>query len=136
MAFKPSNLATPEFVFKFVELVFTFIVFMIFRVGNSGNVFVWSFNDNDNIFGIMTSAGFFFFTIILLFGIALGDNAKMTLFLFNIFGFLFFIALGSRIIDVTRGSATADGMGAMAILTSFLYLLDVVFVLRGIVKKE
>ena len=26
----------------------------------------------------MTCAGFFFFTIILLFGIALGDNAKMT----------------------------------------------------------
>merc|ERR1711931_126683 len=103
---------------------------MLFRVGNSGAVFPWGtllvpIVNDDTIFGIMTSVGFFFFTIILMFGIALGDNAKMTLFLFNIFGFLFFIALGSRIIDVTRGSATADGMGAMAILTSFLYLLDV-----------
>merc|ERR1711976_391348 len=41
MGFKPSNLATPAFVFKFVELVFVFIVFMIFRCGSSGDLFFW-----------------------------------------------------------------------------------------------
>merc|ERR1712002_948766 len=100
---------------------------MLFRVGADGDILAWGTNENDAIFGIMTSTGFFFFTIILFLGIALGDNAKMSLFLFNLCGFFFFIALGSRQIYVWRKEfkgqykSTADGMGAMAILTSFLY---------------
>ena len=56
-----------------------FIVFMIFRVGGSGStVFPWG-NDNDSsIFGVMTSVGYFYFIIILLVGIAMGDNNKFT----------------------------------------------------------
>merc|ERR1711872_213747 len=41
MAFAVKNLVTKAFVMKFVELVFVFIVFMMFRVGDSGNMFHW-----------------------------------------------------------------------------------------------
>jgi len=224
MGFKPSNLATPAFVFKFVELVFVFIVFMIFRCGASGDIFYWgigpyptpaptptasstitttptttttttpseakqskanisdansqaltqnsvpaqgntsdssvkkknekmdknpTYNDvykmseraeNDLVFGIMTSAGYFYITIILMVGIVLGDNARMSLFLFNLFGFLFFIAIGSEQIDIaghhSQGKHTANGMGAMAILTSFVFLVDTVFVVRDLASNK
>lgn len=62
------------------EQVMVFIVFMIFRVGGPDNhVFDWGLNDIDfSIFGIMTSVGYFYFIIILLVGIAMGDNNKFT----------------------------------------------------------
>merc|ERR1711944_155102 len=41
MAFEAKNLVTKAFVMKFVELVFVFIVFLMFRVGDSGNMFHW-----------------------------------------------------------------------------------------------
>jgi len=220
MGFKPSNLATPAFVFKFVELVFVFIVFMIFRCGASGDIFYWGIGpsayptpaptptassttttttpassekpnkantsdansqaltqnsvlaqgntsdssvkkknetmdknptynsfykmteraENDLVFGIMTSAGYFYITIILMAGIVLGDNARISLFLFNLFGFLFFIAIGSEQIDIagqhSQGKHTANGMGAMAILTSFVFLVDTVFVVRDLASNK
>ena len=73
------------------------------------------------------------------------------MFLFNFFGFLFFIAMGSEQIDaykhapyvslqmllssaagvnfvfIFQGVAKARGMGSMAILTSFVFLVDTVF---------
>ena len=57
-----------------------FIVMMIFRVGGSGSIQVFSWGDdvNTSIFGIMTSVGYFYFIIILLVGIAMGDNNKYT----------------------------------------------------------
>lgn len=57
-----------------------FIVFMIYRVGGpSANVFGWGVGDTDMaIFGIMTSVGYFYIVIILLIGIAMGDNNKFT----------------------------------------------------------
>ena len=53
---------------------------MIFRVGGSGSIQVFSWGDdvNTSIFGIMTSVGYFYFIIILLVGIAMGDNNKFT----------------------------------------------------------
>ena len=67
------------------------------------------------IFGVMTSAGYFFFVIILIIGIVMGDNnhkftvmrtwnksakkIEFQLMLFNFFGFLFFIAIGSERIN-------------------------------------
>jgi len=96
--------------------------------------------ENDLVFGIMTSAGYFYITIILMVGIVLGDNARMSLFLFNLFGFLFFIAIGSEQIDIaghhSQGKHTANGMGAMAILTSFVFLVDTVFVVRDLVSNK
>merc|ERR1711936_558414 len=41
MAFAAKNLVTKAFVMKFVELVFVFIVFLMFRIGDSGNMFHW-----------------------------------------------------------------------------------------------
>merc|ERR1712150_354313 len=41
MAFEAKNVLNKHFVFKFVEFVFIFIVFMIFRVGDHGNIFYW-----------------------------------------------------------------------------------------------
>ena len=64
------------------EQVMVFIVFMIFRVGGpaeTNHLFGWGLGDIDfSIFGIMTSVGYFYFIIILLVGIAMGDNNKFT----------------------------------------------------------
>ena len=59
-----------------------FIVFMIFRVGGpsgASHVFGWGIGDVDTgIFGTLTSVGYFYIIIILLIGIAMGDNNKFT----------------------------------------------------------
>jgi len=207
MAFEAKNVLNKHFVFKFVEFVFVFIVFMIFRVGNGGDIFYWGLgplppttttttstitttttpaiatskaqtgfernifldkllhskvaedkesfkssdcvlnerDENDLVFGIMTTLGYWyvkiskiysgiisarFITIILMIGLLLGDRPKMTILLFNVFGFLFFLSIGSEQIARYRGKEgkhTANGMGAMAILTSIVYLVDSVF---------
>merc|ERR1719471_1792682 len=85
--------------------------------------------EDDLVIGIMTSAGYFFILIILMVGIALGDNEDNgmvhTLLLFNFFGCLLFMAIGAEQIHVyrnaTSGKSTANGMGAMAILTSLIF---------------
>jgi len=87
-------------------------------------------DENDLVFGIMTTVGYWFITIVLMIGLLLGDRPKMTILLFNIFGFLFFLSIGSEQIARYRGREgkhTANGMGAMAILTSIVYLVDSVF---------
>merc|ERR1712038_1131964 len=189
MAVEAKNVMNQHLVFKFVELVFVFIVFMIFRVGDGGNIFFWGLgplpptttttttatttptttttttntsfernifleklfhskagadkesfkssdcvlnerDENDLVFGIMTTVGYWFITIVLMIGLLLGDRPKMTILLFNIFGFLFFLSIGSEQIARYRGREgkhTANGMGAMAILTSIVYLVDSVF---------
>ena len=43
------------------------------------------------------------------------------------FGFIFFIAIGSKIIAVAHGNTKADATGAMSIITSFVYLADAAF---------
>ena len=48
MGFSGSNLVTKHFIFKFVELVFIFIVFMIFRCGSSGAIFFWGKGTGEN----------------------------------------------------------------------------------------
>jgi len=89
--------------------------------------------ENDLIFGVLTSVGYFFITIVLMIGIVMGDKQKYTMLLFNLFGFLFFISIGSEQInvysrkDINSGKSRARGMGAMAILTSFTFLVDTVF---------
>ena len=42
------------------------------------HVFPWGSDTDSSIFGIMTSVGYFYFIIILLAGIAMGDNNKFT----------------------------------------------------------
>jgi len=83
------------------------------------------------VFGVLTSVGYFFITIVLMIGVVMGDDQKYTLFLFNFFGFLFFIAMGSEQIDAYKhapyGVAKARAMGSVAILTSFVFLVDTVF---------
>ena len=109
MGFAPSNLASKKFILKFVELVgylhqyqkekfreksmknvheqvMVFIVMMLFRLGGSSqvqgsHVFPWGSDTDSSIFGIMTSVGYFYFIIILLIGIAMGDNNKFTVWL-------------------------------------------------------
>merc|ERR1712215_246600 len=41
MGFRPNNLMTKAFIMKFVELFFVFIVFLLFRVGQGGDIFYW-----------------------------------------------------------------------------------------------
>eukprot|EP00092_Neocalanus_flemingeri_P029445 GFUD01031972.1.p1 GENE.GFUD01031972.1~~GFUD01031972.1.p1 ORF type:complete len:214 (-),score=53.80 GFUD01031972.1:33-674(-) len=96
--------------------------------------------ENDLIFGILASVGYFYITIVLMIGILMGDRQKFTMFLFNAFGFLFFIAIGSEQIDVYKkmptGKSKARGMGAMAILTSFTFLVDTVFSVMDIMNGD
>jgi len=220
MGFRPSNVMTKAFIMKFVELFFVFIVFLLFRVGQKGDIFYWGAGpqyppttsttttpttttpttttpttttpttpnpttttptttttttptstatnppskkiwhespfgiaesapgyhavpyvgaeleltesaENDLIFGVLTSVGYFFITIVLMVGILMGDKQKFTMLLFNLFGFLFFLALGSRQVHVYRhmdsGKSKARGMGAMAIMTSFTFMVDTIF---------
>merc|ERR1711970_1322991 len=42
--------------------------------------------ENDLVFGVLTSVGYFFITIVLMIGVIMGDDQKYTLFLFNFFG--------------------------------------------------
>ena len=77
-------------------------------------------DENDLVFGIMTTVGYWFITIVLMIGLILGDRPKMTviniysflksslrlyiqILLFNIFGFLFFLSIGSEQIARYRG---------------------------------
>jgi len=145
MAFAAKNLVTKAFVMKFVELVFVFIVFLMFRVGDSGNMFHWGTGfltitdsppipstatpppttstvttvptttsqsttkqfdqhidvhssvgregmdpyiaglpvyderpENDLVFGVLTSVGYFFITIVLMIGVIMGDDQRYT----------------------------------------------------------
>ena len=80
-------------------------------------------DENDLVFGIMTTVGYWFITMVLLIGLVLGDRPKITvighfvkrtdveiqsslqIFLFNIFGFLFFLSLGSEQIARYKGAS-------------------------------
>ena len=83
---------------------------MLFRVGQNGDAFYWGTGaaaiseraENDLIFGILTSVGYFYITIVLMVGIALGDRQKFTVMTDNlsstdypIFSFYSSIHLGS-----------------------------------------
>ena len=53
-------------------------------------------------------------------------------FLFALTGFVFFMAVGANVIDATRkvtglNHAAYNGFGSMCIITSFVFLVDVVF---------
>merc|ERR1712012_383855 len=45
MGINASNIVNKPFIFKFVELVFIFIVFLIFRCGQGGDIFLWGSGD-------------------------------------------------------------------------------------------
>jgi len=148
MAFEAKNVMSKKFIMKLVELFFVFIVFLLFRVGQNGDAFYWGTGaaaiseraENDLIFGILTSVGYFYITIVLMVGIALGDRQKFTLLLFNSFGFLFYLSLGSEHISVNSDRPTdkprANAMGAMAILTSFTFLVDSVFSVLDVMNED
>jgi len=97
-------------------------------------------DENDIIFGSFTVVGYFFINIILLVGVLAGDGSNIIMCLFNIFGFLLFLSLGSEQIDIykhhTGDKSMAYGMGSMAILTSFIYLADSIFLLLDIHQKS
>lgn len=83
------------------------------------------------VLGVMTSTGYLFVVLILMVGVAMGDTGPYTMLFFNLFGFLFYVAVGSAQIAFYRneerpqtGKHTAFSMGAMSILTSFSFLVD------------
>merc|ERR1711892_916076 len=208
-----SGVEVRAFIMKFVEFVMVFIVFLLFRCGDSGNMFHWGtgpqYNgattpttnmtttttttttttnmnttpdpttdpttdtpegfaedklskfaamesyprprlspdftyseraENDLVFGTMTSTGYLLFIIIIMLGMMMGDKMPFTLILFNFFGFLFYIAMGSEQIDAyhgaQQGKSMARGMGAMSILTSFVFLVDTVFTVLDLRSSE
>jgi len=151
MGFQASNFTSRAFLMKIVQLFFVFIVFMIFRLADSGDSFHWGNGplvgteraENDMILGILTSTGYFFIVLVLMVGIVMGDTSKFSLCLFNLFGFLFYLSAGSSQIYVYRsqhrphtGKHKADAMGAMAILTSFTFLVDTVWSAMDIMRGE
>jgi len=52
--------------------------------------------------GTMTATTYFFIILVLMIGILFGDKAKYQMLLFNTFGFLFYIGIGSSQIDIWR----------------------------------
>jgi len=116
--------------------------------GDGGHLFGWglgvAYMDYDlAILGIMTSAGYLFIVVVAIVGMALGDKAQVQNFLFNVFGFLFFISIGSCQIDAWSSDLLngkykdmALSMGSMAIITSIVFLVDTVFSALGIMKND
>merc|ERR1712130_206875 len=156
MNFQIKNATSRIFLMKAIQLLFAFIVLMIFRCGYKGNVLYWGEGpelqkldmreraENDLVMGTMTATTYFFIILILMIGLLFDDKAKYQLLLFNIFGFLFYIGIGSSQIDIWRSKYkpifttlkhTPLALGAMAILTSFIFLIDAVLSIMDIVSK-
>ena len=101
-------------------------VFLIFRLGRSGDILHWGYDgsclpteteENQLVFGITTSTTYLYIVLVLMVGIALGDSGQfivtasqqninnpnvLQLLLFNLFGFLLYIALGAAQIAYYR----------------------------------
>lgn len=88
--------------------------------------------ENDLVFGVMTSAGYFLITTVLMIGVVMGDRQKYTvsgstspasitsafqMFLFNFFGFLFYVAMGSEQIDAYKDAPQVWTLISMKKLT-------------------
>ena len=163
------------------------IVFLIFRLGRSGDIFHWAYHgscplseraENELVLGVTTSTGYLYIVLVLLVGTAMGDTGKYTvcnhsqtlytlqydnqtytkMLLFNLFGFIFYAAVGSTQIAFYRneerpptvriapechnkcssyfqGKHMAFSMGAMSILTSFTFLVDVTWSALDVLRK-
>jgi len=146
MGFDTGNILNIGFVMKFVELVFTMIVFLLYRLGGEKldvddisktkpTVFPWGNGEHMDlvVLGAFVSVGYFFMVILILVGMVMGDKAKIQNLLFNLFGFLFFIGMGAQQIEIWgdfpkgRNKDMALSMGSMAIITSIIFLVDTVF---------
>jgi len=162
MKFQVGNLTSRAFIMKSVELVLGFVLLLVYRLGNSGDTIHWGEGprvpvypdppsnpfyteraENDLIVGILASPGYFFITLVLMLGLALGDTSKYGMCLFNIFGFLFHISAGSVEIWAARkakanGSedeAGSLGLGSLAIIASFPFLVDSVWSIMDLLPK-
>ena len=103
MGFSLENIKSRVFIMKVLQLVRTraseclineatgqvliLIVFLIFRLGRSGDVFQWGYHagcplseraENEMVLGVTTSAGYLYIVLILLVGVAMGDTGKYT----------------------------------------------------------
>ena len=67
--------------------VLILIVFLLFRLGRSGDVFHWGYYEscplneraeNEMVLGVTTSTGYLYIVLILLVGIAMGDTGRYT----------------------------------------------------------
>jgi len=141
MGFEISNITNIGFLMKLVELVFMFILLMLERFGYKGHLFGWGNDPDTALLGSIAVAGYFFFIILIMVGMAMGDKATIQNLLFNLFGFLFLLSLGSVQIDDWHGwigekwlKDTGYSMGSMAIITSIIFLVDTVFSVMGIMS--
>jgi len=123
-------------VFKPIELVATFILMLLYRVPNC----YWGVNmlflDVDGTsFADMVYYGSFFICILQILSILGKDKSPILDVLLAAFGSLFFLSIGAKIIDIWRPVVmknygcfgNAQALGALSILTSFLYLGDACF---------
>ena len=139
-----------------------FITMVLERCGNDGEFLGFGTTSDELFFGSMVVYGFFFITIVQVIGIIMGDKNTWlviiwfflatlfwiilkTAFFFNIFwnfqnivfamcGFVFYLAVGSDLLNLGSGlSDEAKALGAMCILTAFLFLADTVV---SIMKKN
>ena len=79
--------ASECFVNETTGQVLILIVFLIFRLGRSGDIFHWGYHascplseraENEMVLGVTTSAGYLYIVLILLVGVAMGDSGKYT----------------------------------------------------------
>lgn len=149
---------------KLVELVMGFIVLLVFRLGSSGDMIIWGSgpeimrypnppglpgsyperSENDLILGLLVSPGYFFITLVLLGGLAFGDESEYGMCLFNLLGFLLHLSAGAVEIVAARdaeangavGLAASFALGSMCILTGLIFMIDATWSVMDILYKS
>ena len=87
MGFQVSNLTSRTFVLKAVEFMFVFIVFLLFRCGEGGDMHHWGQGtavtmteraENDLVMGTATSSVFLFIVMVIMLASLMGDKPAFT----------------------------------------------------------
>ena len=87
MALSVQNIVSRVFILKVVQLLFVFIVFLLFRCGDSGDVLHWGRGtcsvsreraENILVLGTATSSVFLFIVMVLMIAVSLGDKGDYT----------------------------------------------------------
>jgi len=158
MAVEAKNFLNLCFIFKFIEFVLLLIIVSIAGSSVDGLDMHWALewpgDDRDLVeaagkLGVFASIGYFFFTIIMMIGMALGDKPKFQLVLFNLFGIFFFLACGSvacsdynnydknsRYDSVKKYRQLGLALGSMSIILGITYIVDLLFSLLNLRKKD
>jgi len=117
--------------FKPIELVVGFILLLFYLVPTCP----YGMDGAAGRFADMLFIGYFFICILQIISILGGDKSEILDVLLALFGFIFFLSIGSLIIHNSRHIALGGkhcnrkgkALGSLSIIASFLYLADAAF---------